>query len=317
MTRGRTPSIPAAPVLDGEVIARANPIIQAEITAQDDATTALIARDAGAAALARQLHYDGPLDPDVLEQGVADGLNRAQSEVFNAGQRLLLLKQQCAPGDFHARLERIGIGDRAARKVMAIALRFSNRPTLAGLNKCKLIELSVLDDDEIAQLAEDGSVGEITLDSIDRMSVRELRAKLRESDERIKAKDKVAEQTSAAIQELREQLAGRPRQTLAEGIAEAMQKLSAEALLCVGQVLALRGRAAEVFELTGDRDPVARLAVAGAIGQAQAALRTLADDLGLSPSEIDREDYDVRSAWAATNRELAARQGDDDGAVEA
>lgn len=62
----------------------------------------------------------------------------------------------------------------ASTKYLSPALK-PNVPTLAHLGKAKLFELMTEDDEELAELADGGTVAGLTLDDVDRMSVRELR----------------------------------------------------------------------------------------------------------------------------------------------
>ncbi|WP_428242988.1 hypothetical protein [Gynuella sp.] len=158
-----------------------------------------------AVALAHQLKYDGPLTPDALETGIRDSQQRVSLELFNIGQRLLLLKEQCAHGEFMERIERLDLSYRMAAKFMQVSLKFSNVPSTAHLQKLgktKLIELLALDDEEVEALTEDGSVRGITLDEIDSMSCSELRKQLRESRKQGEAKDKLLATKNQKIDEL-------------------------------------------------------------------------------------------------------------------
>ena len=61
----------------------------------------------------------------------------------------------------------------------------------AAGNKSKLIELLVLDDDQVAELNEGGTVAGITLDDVATMSVSDLRKTLREARAEAEANDKL------------------------------------------------------------------------------------------------------------------------------
>ena len=60
------------------------------------------------------------------------------------------------------------------------------------------------DDEELAELAEGGTVAGMTLDDIDRMTTRELRKALRESRENLDASRKLNAEKSLEINELKE-----------------------------------------------------------------------------------------------------------------
>jgi hypothetical protein len=110
-------------------------------------------------------------------------VNQASESFFEAGKRLLLLKEHEEHGEFLNALERIGIDDSTARKLMSVAARFADSKTLVSLSRSKLLELAVLDDEDLAELDKGGTAAGLTFDDVDRMGVRELRAALRKERE--------------------------------------------------------------------------------------------------------------------------------------
>lgn len=131
--------------------------------------------------------------------------------MLEVGKRLTILKE-CEPhGEFENIVRNsLGIPERTAQKIMQAAIKFlsptleAKAPTLALLDKSKLFELMTEDDEELAELAEGGTVAGMTLDDIDRMSVRELRKALRESKEDLAASRKLNAKKSHEINELKE-----------------------------------------------------------------------------------------------------------------
>lgn len=157
--------------------------------------------------LAVQLGYTGPLDPDMLEFTVSQHMRRTVEAALDAGRALLLLKERTPHGDFEQRLDRLGLAPRAAQKLMQACLKLSKAPSTALLtsaagNQTKLFELLVLDDEELQQLAEAGSVLGIDLDDVARMSARELRDALREAREDLAAKDDLVTAKNEKIDKL-------------------------------------------------------------------------------------------------------------------
>lgn len=156
----------------------------------DSAATELVLlqdqNDENARALAQQLGYEGGLSVGALEDGIRFYQQRTAEACMELGKRLVLLKETCGHGNFQPRLELLGIEDRAARRFMSAAVKFSKRvtsPVLAAAGgQSKLLELLVLDDSEIAELEDGGTVRGITVDKIDKMGVRELRTALRQSE---------------------------------------------------------------------------------------------------------------------------------------
>ncbi|MGF3694319.1 DUF3102 domain-containing protein, partial [Salmonella enterica] len=131
--------------------------------------------------------------------------------MLEVGKRLTILKE-CEPhGEFENIVRNsLGIPERTAQRIMQAAIKFlsptleAKAPTLALLNKSKLFELVTEDDEDLAELAEGGTVAGLTLDDIDRMSVRELRKALRESKEDLAASRKLNAEKSQEINELKE-----------------------------------------------------------------------------------------------------------------
>lgn len=139
------------------------------------------------AGLATQLGYDGDLTVGSLEDGIRLYQRRTIEDLFELGKRLLLLKEQCQHGEFQNRVELLGFDPSLARRLMTATLKFAKQETSPVLKtvktQSKLLELIVLDDEEIQVIADGGSVGDVNLDSIETMSVRELKKALREAKE--------------------------------------------------------------------------------------------------------------------------------------
>ncbi|EBF2169443.1 DUF3102 domain-containing protein [Salmonella enterica] len=131
--------------------------------------------------------------------------------MLEAGKRLVILKENEPHGDFTRIItEELDLSDRTAQVMMKASIKYlspkleSKAQTFAGLGKAKLFELMTEDDEELAELAEGGTVAGMTLDDIDRMSVRELRKALRESKEDLAASRKLNAEKSQEINELKE-----------------------------------------------------------------------------------------------------------------
>lgn len=132
--------------------------------------------------------------------------------MLEAGKRLVILKENEPHGEFINILEsELNIEARVARRMMQASLKFlgstseaPKRSALSVLGKTKLYELMVLDDEELDDLADGGTVAGATLDDIDRMTSRELRKALRESKEDLAASRKLNAEKSQEINELKE-----------------------------------------------------------------------------------------------------------------
>lgn len=314
MTAGRTPTpyVPQdKPVIDAEQIGREMNATFGQVAILHENTTAL----------AKTLGYEGSLAPESLEEGIRESMARVNYEVFTMGARLLLLKEQCAHGEFMERCARLDLDRLAAFKLMTIANKFSNVSTskhLAAISKSKLLELAILDDDEIQAFADGQSVRGITYDEVDRMSVRALREKLREQDEQLKAKDRVAADNQGRIQKLQEQLATKkpePKPT-PEFIADsALRDLDNEALRIASMIEAsLRSYLVKIS--TPDLalgDVLRRQSIIGAVGRVLAAARQVAQDFDVPVTGAEAADGcgEMDAEWAATLRDIEAAEGDD------
>ncbi|WP_119689329.1 DUF3102 domain-containing protein [Acinetobacter nosocomialis] len=160
--------------------------------------------------LATQLGYDGTLTVGALEDEIRFYQRRTVEACLELGKRLILLKEMTPHGEFKQRTDMLNINERAARRFMSAALKFSKSDNLTVLkaagNQSKLLELLVLDDEEIAELSSGGSVNDITLDDIDRMTTSELRKKIREIKADKEATDLLLQKKDQKINELDSEL---------------------------------------------------------------------------------------------------------------
>ena len=156
--------------------------------------------------LAMQLGYEGTLSVGALEDEIRFYQQRSVEAVLELGKRLLILKEITPHGEFTKRIEMLGISKRTAQRFMSVVLKFSKTTTLSLLEKSgngsKLLELMVLDDDDIDVIEQGGSIGDINLDTIETMSVRELKKALREAKADNDAKDQLVQKKDQKINEL-------------------------------------------------------------------------------------------------------------------
>lgn len=140
-------------------------------------------------AIAAQIGYQLPaecIDADLIQRDVAANMRRSVEACLEVGRGLTVLKAACGHGNFMARLDVLGIDVYVASKFIGSAKKFSNLRSTANLtkaigNQTKLFEMLVLDDEQIEELELTGQTGELKLDEIATMSVKELRTKLREA----------------------------------------------------------------------------------------------------------------------------------------
>ena len=155
----------------------------------------------------------------MYQEQMANGL-------LGLGAQLILIKNHEEHGSFMAAVEDLGLASRSANYAMAAARKFGNSPTLANLGSSKIKALTVLDDDDVAQLSDGAEVSGLgTVDDIAKMSIRELRNALRKEkkereDERIALEEVVCKKEST-ISALEMEVAGRqpPTQEQLAGLA--------------------------------------------------------------------------------------------------
>lgn len=191
----------------------------AQINSQQDATVR---------AVAAQLGYQLPADctdPDLIQRDIAANMRRSVEACLEVGRGLRVLKEACGHGNFVARLDVLGLDRFVAAKFMQAATKFSNVSSTTHLtkaigNQTKLFEMLVLDDEQIAELELTGQTGELKLDDIATMSVKELRQALREAREDAEAQSKLLAAKNNKIDELTASSSKRQRVSLTDWPAE-------------------------------------------------------------------------------------------------
>ena len=243
--------------------------------------------------LAQQLGYDGSLTVGALEDGIRFYQQRTAEACMELGKRLVLLKEASLHGEFQPRLDLLGIDTRAAQRFMAAAARFSKAVTSPLLkvanSQSKLLELLVLDDTEMLELAEGGTVRGMVADDIANMGVRELRANLREARADKEASDKLLADKNAKLDKLSRHIKkATPDQVLLEIQKEATTLMN-DALGCIrGQI---RGSFIALSNHTEDDHSIF---MAGLLGQLQGDLNAL------------REEFNLPDVSTAADQELAS-----------
>ena len=149
-------------------------------------TLAQAQHDSAVRAVAQQLGYQLPMDhidPDLIQRDIAANMRRSVEACLEVGRGLRVLKEACTHGDFTLRLDVLGLDKYVAARFMQAAGKFSKLPTSATLkalgNQSKLFEMLVLDDEQLEELELTGQTGELALDDVATMSVKDLRAALR------------------------------------------------------------------------------------------------------------------------------------------
>lgn len=254
---------------------------RSEIAAANQLAVATLEQNERVSALAVQLNYQGSTDPAVLENSARDALKRIGMAIFELGAYLLLLKERAGHGEFLAALDRLAIAPRSAQRYMAMCQRFSNATTSSHLEKLgfsKMAELLPLDDDQVDDLVEEGQTGELSLDDVTRMSVKELRAAVRkERAEAAKQKNQV-ERLTAVNTELHEEARMIKRLKPAEELKRTQREASDIQAEIMGLIQGnLRRALIALNNCEGDQS----LFMAGMVGQLTSELAELRDEFSL------------------------------------
>lgn len=175
-------------------------------------------------AVAARIGYDLPADctdPDLIQRDIAANMRRSLEACLEVGKGLAVLKAACGHGNFVARLDVLGLDRFVAAKFMQAATKFSNVSSTTHLtkaigNQTKLFEMLVLDDEQIEELELTGQTGELHLDEIATMSVKELRKALRDARENDEAKSRLLAEKNNKIDELSASKGKRQRVSLTD-----------------------------------------------------------------------------------------------------
>ena len=147
-----------------------------------------------------------------IERG-RQAMSQTVEGMFELGRVLIVLKEHMTWEKFADVCEVFGMSARAAQQLTQATRRFATpqmqkaQSKLMELGKSKLLELLVEEDEAIVDLADGGDINGHTLDDVERMTVRELRAALRESRDTAEAKDKIIADKNKKVDELAEKLA--------------------------------------------------------------------------------------------------------------
>lgn len=252
-------------------------------------------QEASVRALAAQLGYQLPADctdPDLIQRDIAANMRRSVEACLEVGRGLTVLKMACEHGQFMARLDVLGIENSVAIRFMQAARKFSNAATSQHLvkaigNQSKLFEMLVLDDEQIEELELTGQIGELKLDDVATMSVKELRKALRDARQNAEATGRILADKNARIDALTRDLqmvTVLPPDEKARALRQEVAALAYEAEAGIGGKLREGfARLAEHAVECGVDHRTFQAALVGQLETLLAALRSefhLPDDLG-------------------------------------
>ena len=257
------------------------------VAAQGDLVLVQAQHDSHVRAVALQLGYQLPADctdPDLIQRDISANMRRSVEACLEVGRGLAVLKVACGHGHFMARLDVLGIEESVARRFTQAAGKFSNRASTHVLkaigNQTKLFEMLILDDEQIEELELTGQTGELKLDDIASMSVKELRANLREARSEKMSVDHRLGNVNARNQKLEDSLFRIQK----EAPDERLLGLRKEATAIMNDALgAVRGGMRQALVALRDHpgEEPSSLFMAGLVGQLQYDLSALREEFGL------------------------------------
>ena len=278
-------------------------------------------------ALAMQLGYEGDLSIGSLEDGIRLYQGQAIHAFLELGKRLLILKERTVHGEFEQRIDMLGFSIRSAQKIMSATLKFSKTNTSALLekvgSKSKLLELMTLDDDEVDLISQGVSIGEVNLDSIETMSVRELKKALRDAKTELKNKDldaesqaKIIASKDQKINELDTSLNKLQNPANAINVAENMahqlevelhSRLHQSGLTLLNAVLRYQNEINALLDSAAEFQPILADDIALSVNTHYQRIAQVSTDLGI---QIDFNDM-VNPAWELSSHSLQDQQDTD------
>ncbi|MEM6197236.1 DUF3102 domain-containing protein, partial [Escherichia coli] len=229
--------------------------LNVEVPLSDDLNVSLNAMTQHRMEIMQQFGDGLPYERDRVVHEARFYMAQSAEAMLEAGKRLIILKENEPHGEFIKILEsELGLAYRTSVRMMQASTKYlspalkPNVPTLAHLGKAKLFELMTEDDEELAELADGGTVAGLTLDDVDRMSVRELRQALREARETNAAQQRVLADKNEKIDSLSTRLEKKSRIQPPEPDEE-VKKLRAEVTaLAVEAESAIAVRLSSAFE---------------------------------------------------------------------
>jgi hypothetical protein len=237
-------------------------------------------------AMAERVGYQlDVVDPDLIQRDIAGNMRRSVEACMELGRGLCVLRTACGHGNFETRLGVLGLDYDLANRLMQAAVKFSKVAStrlLGAVNsQSKLLELLVLDDEQIGEFELQGQSGELDLDDVATMSVKELRAALREakaentaSEELLGKRDNTIKRLEREVKRFEKLEPDEKLQVLQKDISDAMNDAR-------GCVLGRLRQAVLALVNAGDDRHAHDVFLAGVLGQLQAEMSTLREEFNL------------------------------------
>lgn len=170
--------------------------------------------------IAQHFGYQLAYNKDRMVDEVRHYMGESARTMLEAGARLALIRSQEPHGEWAEVCQSLNLEIRTAQRMISSASKFSNATTSSHLEKIgtsKIFELLVLDDDDAAALAAGDAIDGLgNIDDVEKMTVRELRAALRDLRQDSSAKDSILAAKSKKIDALETALQRKKSSTPAE-----------------------------------------------------------------------------------------------------
>jgi phosphotransferase system HPr-like phosphotransfer protein len=274
-------------------------------------------RRAATRALAERIGYQLPVDsaePELIARDIAANMHRSVEACLEIGKGLLVLKEACEHGEFLSFVEKLGLEYRLAARFMQAARKFSNVSTSTHLLKainsqCKLLELLVLDDEQIEELELTGQTGELALDDVATMSVKELRTAVRKARQKEESTGRLLEAKNAKIDELDAALNHRVKNMPSDEVGQEIRRDAA--LYAFEAEAILRGKLFAAFTALSEHAEKHGLPhdefMSGLVCQIEVALKALRGEFGIktAPDGDETPEWLRPGAYEAAEAEFA------------
>lgn len=188
--------------------------------------------------------------------GIRFFMDQAGRSCLEAGRLLILVKEHEGHGGFLDALKSVNVHPRTAQRLMLVAAKFGKYDKLSHLPQSKLTELSVLNDDQLAELDKGGTVLGITFTEASLMSRQELEDALENALAENGSLQEIIGDKDKKINKLdRERRRVSELQAWSDKCAGLVDEIEACAKKIAPQMGALNQRLAELGEMVADEQP--------------------------------------------------------------
>lgn len=154
-----------------------------------------------AAEAAPPVSVERPRDIEAITSEILDAKRAGGEAILTIGKGLMEAKALLSHGEWLPWLEaRVEFSEKAAQRFMLLARKYSNPTTLSDLGASKALILLAIPDEARDEFIEAPHVVDGEEKSVNDMSVRELKAAIKERDEALKAAEQAKAEQSAAEQ---------------------------------------------------------------------------------------------------------------------